>query len=119
MGDLKASFAPQHDIIWFAVKGDSFSFPSGRPKSVLRFTRVSAEALVHPNEKPDALMRHLVKVVTPPGGTVLDPFCGSGSTGKAAKLEGFNFIGTEREAEYADIARARIESVEPPAPTLL
>jgi DNA modification methylase len=62
----------------------------------------------HPTVKPTALMRYLCRLVTPPGGTVLDPFMGSGSTGKAAALEGFNFIGIEREAEYAAIARARL-----------
>ena len=65
----------------------------------------------HPTVKPTDLMRWLVRLVTPPGGTVLDPFCGSGSTGKAAKLEGFSFIGIEREAEYAKIAEARINAV--------
>lgn len=72
----------------------------------------------HPTVKPTALMRYLVKLVTPPGGTVLDPFTGSGSTGKACKLEGFNFIGVEREEEYVKIARARIEAVSY-IPTLL
>ena len=62
----------------------------------------------HPTVKPTALMRHLVRLITPPGGTCLDPFLGSGSTGKAAMLEGFNFIGIEREAEYVAIAEARI-----------
>ena len=63
----------------------------------------------HPTVKPTALMRYLCRLVTPPSGTVLDPFMGSGSTGKAAKLEGFNFIGIEREAEYVTIAQARID----------
>jgi site-specific DNA-methyltransferase (adenine-specific) len=67
----------------------------------------------HPTVKPAALMRYLCRLVTPPGGTVLDPFMGSGSTGKAALLEGFNFIGIEREAEYVEIARARIAAVQP------
>jgi site-specific DNA-methyltransferase (adenine-specific) len=62
----------------------------------------------HPTVKPTALMQYLCRLVTPPGGTVLDPFAGSGSTGKAAALEGFRFIGIEREAEYVEIARARI-----------
>ena len=62
----------------------------------------------HPTVKPTELMRYLVRLVTQPGGTVLDPFCGSGSTGKAAVLEGFGFIGIEREAEYVAIAEARI-----------
>jgi site-specific DNA-methyltransferase (adenine-specific) len=63
----------------------------------------------HPTVKPTDLMRYLCRLVTPPGGTILDPFMGSGSTGKAAKLEGFNFIGIEREAEYVAIAQARID----------
>ena len=62
----------------------------------------------HPTVKPTALMRYLCRLVTPPGGVVLDPFTGSGSTGKAAVLEGFGFVGIEREAEYVEIARARI-----------
>lgn len=67
----------------------------------------------HPTVKPTALMRYLCRLVTPPGGAVLDPFMGSGSTGKAAKLEGFNFIGIEREETYVETARARIAAVEP------
>ena len=62
----------------------------------------------HPTVKPTDLMRYLCRLVTPPGGIVLDPFAGSGSTGKACALEGFRFIGIEREAEYCEIARARI-----------
>ena len=62
----------------------------------------------HPTIKPTDLMRYLCRLVTPPGGIVLDPFTGSGSTGKAAVLEGFEFIGIEREAEYVALARARI-----------
>ena len=65
----------------------------------------------HPTVKPTDLMRYLCRLVTPPNGTVLDPFMGSGSTGKAAILEGFRFIGIEREAEYLEIARARIDHV--------
>jgi len=62
----------------------------------------------HPTVKPTALMQYLCRLVTPPGGVVLDPFTGSGSTGKAAVCEGFDFVGIEREAEYVEIARARI-----------
>jgi DNA modification methylase len=62
----------------------------------------------HPTVKPLALMRWLCRLVTPPGGTILDPFCGSGSTGCAAALEGFRFLGIEREAEYVAIAERRI-----------
>lgn len=63
----------------------------------------------HPTVKPTDLMAYLCRLVTPPGGTVLDPFMGSGSTGKAAIREGFRFIGIEREAEYLAIAKVRIE----------
>jgi site-specific DNA-methyltransferase (adenine-specific) len=73
--------------------------------------RVTARANHHPTVKPTDLMRYLCRLVTPPNGTVLDPFMGSGSTGKAAILEGFRFIGIEREAEYLEIARARIDHV--------
>lgn len=63
----------------------------------------------HPTVKSTALMTWLVRLVTPPGGVVLDPFMGSGSTGKAALREGFQFVGCEREQEYMEIAKARIE----------
>jgi hypothetical protein len=64
----------------------------------------------HPTVKPTDLMRYLCRLITPPNGTVLDPFTGSGSTGKAAVVEGFNFIGVEQSEEYIAIAKARIES---------
>jgi site-specific DNA-methyltransferase (adenine-specific) len=66
------------------------------------------EGNTHPTVKPLDLMAYLCRLVTPPGGIVLDPFMGSGSTGKAAILEGFQFIGIERDAEYLAIAEARI-----------
>jgi site-specific DNA-methyltransferase (adenine-specific) len=65
-------------------------------------------ANIHPTVKPIELMRWLVRLLTPSGGLVLDPFAGSGSTGAAAVLEGARFIGIEREAIYVPIARARI-----------
>lgn len=73
---------------------------------------------IHPTVKPTELMQYLVKLVTPKGGTVLDPFMGSGSTGKAVAYENkerkanYSFIGVELSAEYCEIARARIEYVE-------
>lgn len=66
----------------------------------------------HPTIKPTDLMRWLCRLVCPPNGLILDPFAGSGSTGKAAVLEGFRFLGFEREAEYVEIANKRIESAE-------
>lgn len=66
-------------------------------------------ANIHSTVKPIALMRYLCRLVTPPGGIVLDPFTGSGTTGCAAMLEGFQFIGIEREEQYVEIAQKRIE----------
>jgi len=63
----------------------------------------------HPTVKPTALMTYLVKLVTPPNGTVLDPFTGSGSTGKAAILNGFDFIGIEMTEDYLPIIQGRLE----------
>jgi site-specific DNA-methyltransferase (adenine-specific) len=70
--------------------------------------RTTSRANTHPTVKPTSLMQWLCRLVTPPGGVILDPFMGSGSTGKAAVWEGFSFIGCEREAEYIPIADARI-----------
>jgi DNA modification methylase len=63
----------------------------------------------HPTVKPTQLMRYLIKLVTPPGGTVLDPFTGSGSTGKAALLDGFKFVGVELTEEYLPIIEGRLK----------
>lgn len=71
--------------------------------------RGGATANHHPTVKPTDLMRYLCRLITPPNGTVLDPFMGSGSTGKAAMYEGFKFIGIEMTDEYLPIAKARIE----------
>jgi len=67
----------------------------------------------HPTVKPVELMRYLVRLVTPKGGLVLDPFMGSGSTGMGAREEDFRFIGIEKEEEYYEIAKARIKNVKP------
>lgn len=66
----------------------------------------------HPTVKPSAVMAHLVRLVTPKGGVVLDPFMGSGSTGIACVREGMSFIGIDQSAEYVEIARARIKHAE-------
>jgi site-specific DNA-methyltransferase (adenine-specific) len=82
-----------------------------------------ARANIHPTVKPVELMRHLVRLVTPPGGVVLDCFLGSGSTAIAANMEGFRCIGIERELEYLEIAKARLAhqriglGLDVPAPT--
>jgi site-specific DNA-methyltransferase (adenine-specific) len=64
----------------------------------------------HPTVKPTDLMRWLVRLVTRPGGLVMDPFCGSGSTGRGCAMEGFRFVGIERDLESCEIARDRIIS---------
>jgi site-specific DNA-methyltransferase (adenine-specific) len=64
----------------------------------------------HPTVKPTMLMAYLCRLITQPGGTILDPFMGSGSTGKAATINGFRFIGIERDSEYHKIAHARISN---------
>jgi site-specific DNA-methyltransferase (adenine-specific) len=66
----------------------------------------------HPTVKPTELMKYLIKLVTPPNGTVLDPFTGSGSTGKAALLEGCSFIGIEMTEDYIPIIEGRLRHAE-------
>jgi site-specific DNA-methyltransferase (adenine-specific) len=66
----------------------------------------------HPTVKPTELMRYLVRLATPPGGITLDPFCGSGSTGRGAVLEGMSFVGIDLSEEYIKIARLRIAAAE-------
>ncbi len=70
--------------------------------------RTGPRSNIHPTVKPVELMRWLIKLITPPGGTVLDPFTGSGTTGIAARCEGTDFVGIEQSAEYVELARARI-----------
>lgn len=75
------------------------------------YGRWTPEKNNHPTVKPTDLMRYLVTMVTPKGGTTLDPFMGSGSTGRGAKLGGFNFIGVELDPDYFEIAKARIDAI--------
>lgn len=75
--------------------------------------RTSPRANHHPTVKPTSLMSYLCRLVTPPGGTILDPFMGSGSTGRGAMLGGFDFIGIDLAQEYVEIAKRRIEQVAP------
>jgi site-specific DNA-methyltransferase (adenine-specific) len=109
-----------------AMGGDVYnSGMTGRPAQAIRNDSGSAarffycakaskadreDGNIHPTVKPTSLMRWLVRHVTPPGGTVFDPFMGSGSTGKAAALEGFDFIGCEMTEAYIPIAESRIDA---------
>ena len=95
------------DLPILRVKMNNGNDAEGDPVSD-RFTKQARNH--HPTVKPTDLMRYLCRLVTPPNGIILDPFMGSGSTGKGAMLQGFRFIGIEREAEYLEIARARIDA---------
>ena len=95
---------PEQAVVTFATANGT----SGKPSSISE-GRNTAYKNNHPTVKPTDLMRYLCRLVTPPGGIVLDPFMGSGSTGKAAVKEGFSFIGIEMSEEYMEIAKARIE----------
>ena len=94
--------------------GDRIPFDSGTGSAARFFYCAKAnkkdreEGNLHPTVKPTELMKYLIKLVTPKDGIVLDPFMGSGSTGKAAKILGYSFIGIEREEEYFKIAEKRI-----------
>lgn len=98
---------PEKPVVTFATANGT----SGKPSSISE-GRNTAYRNTHPTVKPTALMRYLCRLVTPPGGTVLDPFMGSGSTGRGAVLEGFNFIGIEMDATYYDFADQRIAAAE-------
>ncbi len=83
--------------------GRQWDIPGSRSKSRQNY---------HPTVKPVDLMRHLVRLVTPPGGLVLDPFLGSGTTALACEMEGLRWVGIEREAEYVAIAEARLNGTQ-------
>jgi len=100
---------PLRDVAVLNAMGDEP--PDSIDDVSARFT--TRKRNIHPTVKPLDLMRYLCRLVTPPGGTVLDPFAGSGSTGKACLLEGFDFIGIELDPEYAAIARDRIYATAP------
>lgn len=96
---------PEKPLLWSSGEQNPGAFQSPNTKRTAQNN--------HPTVKPTDLMRYLCRLVTPPGGTVLDPFMGSGSTLKAAELEGFNAIGIELNPAYVDIAKRRISSDAP------
>ena len=75
--------------------------------------RPKVDGIAHPTTKPLTLMRWLVRLVTPPGGIILDPFAGTGTTGEAARLEGFGYVLIEREPDYIKLINARMERFQP------
>lgn len=116
MGDTRGAPSPRHDIIWYATSG-RYEFQNGRPCSVVSAARLSGDALTHPNEKPLDLMRQLVASYSSEGETILDPFCGSGTTGVACVKTGRNFVGIEINEEYCEIARKRIAQAQGTQPS--
>jgi len=98
-------FDEQQFVQWQTGNG-----ASGKPSSMSE-GRDTKRKNTHPTVKPTDLMKYLVRMVTPKGGVVLDPFMGSGSTGKACKLEGFDFIGIEMDEEYFLLAKSRIDGI--------
>ena len=107
MGDLRGSFAPQHENAWFAVKG-RFKFWNKRPHTIIKENRVDAQKMTHPNEKPIGLYEKIIIPVVRAGGSVIDPFFGSCNSGQACINTGRNFIGIEKDEKYYNIAKERL-----------
>ena len=107
----KSQLRPTYEIVALFAKSNESMIANRSASDIFRSKWQAAHSgkTGHPAEKPVDLMQHLCKLITPPNGTVLDPFCGSGSTGVAAVREGFNFIGIELNPEYAEIAKRRID----------
>lgn len=108
MGDLKRSYGSQYESIIFAVM-PQFTFPHKRPVDVISEHKVSPNKLLHPNEKPVALLQTLIKQTTPPSSMVMDCCMGSGSTGVACVNTDRDFIGMELDEKYFQTAKERIE----------
>jgi DNA modification methylase len=111
-----ASSSPSTPSISTYPSADTRSTAVVGPVTLLRSLPISVcekcgeprKIVSHPTQKPEALIRWLVRMACPPGGRILDPFAGSGTTGVACAIEGFDFVGIEQDAEYATIARSRI-----------
>jgi site-specific DNA-methyltransferase (adenine-specific) len=108
MGDLRGDYGHQTEFIVFAHKGRRELTPP-RTGNILAFPRVAARQLRHPTEKPAELLRHLIRKSCPPGGTVLDPFAGSGSTGVAARNEGRASVLIESDVTHIRTTQERLE----------
>ena len=100
---LKGKYVAQGNQAQAELKRGNVDFENGN-----KHNKVEYKQNFHPTVKPTELMRYLCRLITPPNGIVLDPFMGSGSTGKGAILEGFDFIGMELDPEYVEIAKSRI-----------
>lgn len=110
-GDVRTTWKQTWELI--QVGGPTRTLNGGRDAAVLRFHVRRDEFGSHPNQKPVALMQYLIEKLTNPGDTILDPCCGSGSTGVACMQTGRNFIGFEIDPGYCEIARRRIADAVP------
>ena len=108
MGNTKAAFAPRYEMCLFATK-PAFHFPGGRPVDVIRVPKVPGAKMVHPTQKPVALMQQLIESTTVAGDLVIDPFCGSGATAIAALKTGRHYIAIDIELSHCRSSRRRIE----------
>lgn len=109
VGDTKAQFAPTHENMIFAVRG-KFAFPGGRPRDLLTCEKVNSAHMVHPTEKPVALLEDIITSITRADDIILDPFAGSGSTLIAARNTGRRFLGIELDETYYRTALHRLEA---------
>ena len=107
MGDLKRAYAPRYESILFHSE-NKFSFNGKRPEDIISVQRVLPKKLVHPNEKPVELLEALINQCCISGGTIFDPFMGSGSTGVACVNTGRNFIGIELDIGYFKLSETKI-----------
>lgn len=108
-GDLKRAYSRSYESILFAPMSE-FAFPNGRPMDIIREKKIPAQKLIHPCQKPIPLLETLLSQTCARGGTVIDPFMGSGSTGVACGNLGYEFIGMELDAGYFDVAKKRIDA---------
>lgn len=107
---LGAGFRARHELIMHMTVGSPEYHDKGTA-NVLTAKRVNADDKEHQTQKPTSLLRQLIEVVTPPGGIVLDPFAGSGSTLVAARETGRHWIGIERNPDHCQTSRRRVESM--------
>ena len=108
---LGIGFKPTHEIILHYAKSNP-KFYVQNASNVIRYGRIRAADKIHQTQKPVPVMAKLIEVVTPEGGTVLDPFCGSGSTGEACLKLRRNFIGIEKAEVHYRTAQARLSAVQ-------
>lgn len=105
----KRQLRPRYEVVIFSAMPEARIDDRSAPDIFkCKWQAGNMKTTKHPAEKPVELILHLCRLTTPPGGTVLDPFAGSGTTGVAAKQEGFDFILIERDPEYIEIARERL-----------